>query len=58
MSGLPLDEILFMEMGNVVVFQSGKPPLIAPRYDTLADPVYQQFMAAGTAVAVENRGAV
>ena len=58
MSGLPLDEVLFMEMGNVVVFQSGKPPLIAPRYDTLADPVYQQFMAAGTAVGAENRGAV
>lgn len=45
MMNLPLDEIMFMETGNVVVFQSGKPPVIAPRYDTLADPAYQKFIS-------------
>lgn len=44
---LPLDEIMFMEMGNVVVFQSGKQPMIAPRYDTPADPLYQKFISSG-----------
>jgi type IV secretory pathway TraG/TraD family ATPase VirD4 len=47
MINLPLDEIMFMEMGNAVVFQSGKQPVIAPRYDTLADPLYQKLMASG-----------
>ena len=47
MINLPLDEIMFMEMGNVIVFQSGKQPVIAPRYDTLEDPMYQIFMASG-----------
>ncbi len=47
MINLPLDEIMFMEMGNVVVFQSGKQPIIAQRYDTPADPLYQKFMASG-----------
>ena len=46
MINLPLEEIMFMEMGNVVVFQSGKQPIIAPRYDTPADPLYQKFMQA------------
>ena len=45
MINLPLDEIMFMEIGNVVVFQAGKQPIIAPRYDTLADPAYQKFMS-------------
>lgn len=44
MINLPLDEIMFMEMGNVVVFQSGKQPIIAQRYDTPADPLYQKFI--------------
>lgn len=44
---LPLDEIMFMEMGNVVVFQSGKQPMIAPRYDTPEDPLYQKFISSG-----------
>lgn len=47
MVNLPLDEIMFMEIGNVIVFQSGKQPVIAPRYDTLSDPMYQIFMASG-----------
>lgn len=47
MINLPLDEIMFMEMGNVVVFQSGKQPIITQRYDTPADPLYQKFMASG-----------
>ncbi len=45
MINLPLDEIMFMEMGNVVVFQSGKQPIIAQRYDTPTDPLYQKLMA-------------
>lgn len=48
MINLPLDEIMFMEMGNVVVFQSGKQPVIAPRYDTPGDPLYQKFISCGT----------
>lgn len=45
MLNLPLDEVMFMEMGNVVVFQTGKQPIIAPRYDTLSDPAYQKLMS-------------
>ncbi|MBQ8183785.1 MAG: type IV secretory system conjugative DNA transfer family protein [Clostridia bacterium] len=48
MINLPLDEIMFMEMGNVVVFRSGKQPVIAPRYDTPGDPLYQKFISCGT----------
>lgn len=44
MINLPLDEIMFMEIGNVVVFQSGKQPIIAQRYDTPADPLYHELM--------------
>ena len=44
MINLPLEEIMFMEMGSVIVFQSGKQPVIAPRYDTLSDPMYQMFI--------------
>lgn len=47
MINLPLDEIMFMEIGNVVVFQSGKQPIIAQRYDTPADPLYQELMHSG-----------
>ena len=54
MINLPLDEIMFMEMGNIVVFQSGKQPIIAQRYDTLADPLYQKFMASGREADREN----
>lgn len=58
MINLPLDEIMFMEMGNVVVFQSGKQPIIAPRYDTPGDPLYQKFMISGRETDRENaRGA-
>lgn len=47
MINLPLEEIMFMEMGNIVIFQSGKKPKIVPRYPTLSDPMYQQFLNAG-----------
>ena len=47
MINLPLDEIMFMEMGKVVVFQSGKQPIISSRYDTLSDPLYQIFINSG-----------
>lgn len=41
---LPLEDIMFMEMGNVIILQSGEKPKIVPRYDTFHDPVYRQFM--------------
>lgn len=44
---LPLDSVMFMEMGNVVIFQVGKRPKIAQRYQTLNDPMYQKFLDAG-----------
>ena len=44
---LPLEDIMFMEMGNVIILQSGEKPKIVPRYDTFHDPVYLQFMKAG-----------
>ena len=47
MLDLPLNDVMFMPMGNVVVFQSGQQPVIAPRYETLKDPLYQKLMSAG-----------
>lgn len=47
MLDLPLNDVMFMPMGNVVVFQSGQQPVIAPRYETLKDPLYQKLMTAG-----------
>lgn len=44
---LPLDEIMFMEMGNVIIFQTGKRPIIAPRYNTPEDPMYIKLMDCG-----------
>ena len=44
---LPLNDVMFMEMANVVIFQSGKKPKIVPRYQTLSDPMYQKFLEAG-----------
>ena len=38
---------MIMEMGNVIILQSGEKPKIVPRYDTFHDPVYLQFMKAG-----------
>lgn len=40
----PLDQIMFMKMGNAVIFMSGKHPVIAPRYNTLSDPLYIELM--------------
>lgn len=47
MINLPLEEIMFMEMGNVIIFQSGKKPSIVPRYPTLDDPMYQELLNSG-----------
>lgn len=55
MINLPLEEIMFMGMGNVVVFQSGKKPIIAPRYDTPSDPLYQKFSQAAKKAAKEQK---
>lgn len=45
MINLPLEEIMFMEMGNIIIFQAGKKPKIVPRYQTLNDPMYQKLLA-------------
>lgn len=45
MLDLPLNDVMFMPMGNVVVFQTGEQPVIAPRYETLKDPLYKKLMA-------------
>lgn len=42
---LPLDEIMFMEVGKVIVFQAGRQPIIAPRYNTPEDPMYRELLA-------------
>lgn len=46
MLDLPLNDVMFMPMGNAVVFQAGQQPAIAPRYETLKDPLYQKLMSA------------
>ena len=47
MLDLPLNDILFMPMGKVVVCQSGQQPVVAPRHETLKDPLYQKLMSYG-----------
>lgn len=47
MINLPLEEIMFMEMGSVIIFQSEKKPKVVPRYPTLNDPMYQKFLQVG-----------
>lgn len=46
MMDLPMNDIMFMPMGNVIVFQTGHQPIIAQRYETLKDPNYQEMMSA------------
>lgn len=43
----PLNDVMFMPMGKVIVFQSGQQPVVAPRYETLNDPLYQKLMSYG-----------
>lgn len=52
----PLDEVMFMEMGNVIVFQSGKQPVVAPRYETLADLHCREFLESGNEKSREKQG--
>lgn len=47
MLDLPMNDVMFMPMGNAVVFRSGQQPVITPRYETLKDPLYKKLMAAG-----------
>lgn len=42
---VPLDEVLYMPLGRVVVFRRGQPPLVTQRYDILQDARYQQVTA-------------
>lgn len=41
---LPLEDVMFMPIGNAVVFQSGNKPIIAPRYDTFSDTLYKELI--------------
>lgn len=47
MTDMPLEEVMFMELGSLIVCQSGKRPVVAKRYDTLSDPLYQEMMEPG-----------
>lgn len=54
MLNLPLDEIMFMGIGRAVVFRAGEKPVIAQRYDTLSDPLYQKLMDSAKDMGEEN----
>lgn len=40
---LPLDEVLYMPLGNEVIFRRGQRPIITQRYDVLHDKAYQKI---------------
>ncbi len=40
---LPLDEVLYMPVGKMVVFRRGQKPVITDRYDIYQDPDYQKI---------------
>ena len=42
---LPLMDIMYAPVGHVIVMQSGKEPVIVPRYDTFSSPEYSKFLA-------------
>ncbi len=54
MLDLPLDEIMFMGIGNAVVFRAGEKPVITQRYDTLSDPLYQKLVDSARNMGEEN----
>lgn len=39
---VPLDEVLYMPIGQEIVFRRGQRPMITERYDIMQDKVYQQ----------------
>lgn len=40
----PLDEVMYMKMGKVIIMTSGQKPRIVKRYNTLEDELYQEFL--------------
>ncbi|MCD8146242.1 MAG: type IV secretory system conjugative DNA transfer family protein [Clostridiales bacterium] len=38
----PLDEVLYMPVGQEIVFRRGQRPVVTQRYNILADPMYQE----------------
>ena len=40
----PLSDVMFAPVGKVIVMQSGKKPMIVPRYNTLESKEYQEFL--------------
>ena len=45
MLGVPVKDIMFMPVGNAVVFQAGKDPVVTKRYETLKDPLCQKLLS-------------
>lgn len=43
---VPLDEILYLPVGQIVVFRRGQRPVFSTRYDTLNDEFYQKITQA------------
>ena len=43
---VPLDEVLYMPVGQEIVFRRGQRPIITERYDVLNNRIYQQVTAA------------
>lgn len=43
---VPLDEILYMPIGQEIVFHYGQKPVITKRYNILEDPLYQKITQA------------
>lgn len=41
---LPLDEILYMPIGQEIIFRRGQKPIITQRYDILNNKLYQQII--------------
>lgn len=40
----PLEDVLFMPIGQLIVIQSGQKPIISERYNTQGDPLFETFM--------------
>lgn len=52
---VPLDEVLYMPVGTVVIFRRGARPLVTERYPVLDDPLYQKVTEAERRRIAEQR---
>ena len=46
MVNMPLDDVMFMPVGSVIIFRTGVKPTITRRYDTMSDPLCRELMSA------------